>query len=203
MAKAVDYVTPPVTEVVVGVSFERSPAMQVAHIGAFWQKLRPDYVNSEDQAPLIAAPQSLELGKFPVRVWFLTEDDRRIVQVQQDKLIFNWRRLDDGPEGYPEFETLFPEFQSILEKFEAFLNEAGVATGVTPTELELTYVNIVSTSDISALVEEPGDLLVDHIRVDKTNRILTTTLGVCLGYGLSFTGPIRKPDGRCAHCSKD
>ena len=50
------------------------------------------------------------------RYWFLTEDGTKLVQVQADRFMFNWRQVK-GDEIYPRYESLVPEFQSLLETF--------------------------------------------------------------------------------------
>lgn len=60
------------------------------------------------------------------RVWFISEDDTRLVQVQPDRFHFNWR---EGPKRatYPRYKSVVKEFKLLFNKFERFLidNEIG------------------------------------------------------------------------------
>jgi hypothetical protein len=48
MTKEINFARPPVTEVVLGVSFDRLPGFRIAHFGKFWQLLIPEYSESLD-----------------------------------------------------------------------------------------------------------------------------------------------------------
>jgi uncharacterized protein (TIGR04255 family) len=73
------------------------------------------------------------------RVWFLNKDGTRLVQVQRDHFIVNWRKLDTDVE-YPRYvssrETLVEE----LGHFQGFLEREGLGP-IRVVQTELTYVN--------------------------------------------------------------
>src|SRR5262245_26513290 len=100
-----DFEAPPVTEVSLGVQFRPLESLRVLHLGLLWQDFRESFPNSEEHPPLPsvvetfgkprAAPSiSLELQELPSvpRVFFLNADQTELVQVQQDRLIRNWRQ---------------------------------------------------------------------------------------------------------------
>lgn len=77
---------------------------------------------------------------FPVgRCWYLAEDAHRLVQVQQDRLILNWRRLDTDTE-YPSYTTLREDFRRELDVLLAFIAEHNLGA-FEPAQCELVYVN--------------------------------------------------------------
>ena len=66
---------------------------------------------------VIGQPFSLiaSVGVPLPRFWFVSEDGLRLVQVQEDRVAFNWRRLGrDVP--YPRYGTLRSEFERILAR---------------------------------------------------------------------------------------
>jgi uncharacterized protein (TIGR04255 family) len=146
-----DYENPPVDEVVCGVLFEPLKTFLLPHFGLLWEKkFRQEYPGLREMAPLIPivesfeeAPsqQKVEVAELPLpRVWFM-HDDGRIIQVQRDRFLHNWRKLQPTDE-YPRYEKVFKMFQSHFASFQDFLNDIGVGP-VAPCQYEMTYVNII------------------------------------------------------------
>src|SRR4051794_4820338 len=101
-----EYERPPIDEVVVGVQFEPLKDFHVAHLGRFWSKVRDRYPLTEDQPPLPAQiehpePKPAEsrltfaTGIVPTpRSWFLDNSKNRLLQLQHDRFLRNWRRTE-------------------------------------------------------------------------------------------------------------
>lgn len=156
-----DFKAPPVREVAIGVQFERIPALSQAHVGLFWSKIRASYPTTQDQEPLPPQVEDLrdatmpplfkiEFGTTPPlrRAWFLSSDGSRLVQLQQDRLIHNWRYQG---EPYPRFEALAEAFQGFQESFFALLDSLGLP--VPKVELvEVTYSNWISAAWMNEVV---------------------------------------------------
>ena len=142
---------PPLNEVVFSVQFESDVIDEVGTLSDFWPTIRKEFPKHEKQPPLPPASESFEVpapggegqvqffqGVPPQRYWFLSEDETLIVQVQADRLMFNWRKVV-GDEEYPRYQVLAPRFAELLETFlqcEAVDREAATAAWI-----ELQYVN--------------------------------------------------------------
>jgi uncharacterized protein (TIGR04255 family) len=76
---------------------------------------------------------------MPIRCWFLHESQTKLLQIQNDRFIYNWQRPATY-EIYPHYESIRPEFEAEWVRFCNFLkiNEIG-----TPEikQCEITYVN--------------------------------------------------------------
>lgn len=143
----VDFERPPLNEVVFSVQFESDVIDEVATLAEFWPAIREAYPRLEKQPPLAPVsesfdaplPQGVQFQLLPgpptQRYWFLSTDGTKIVQVQSDRFMFNWRQVE-GDEPYPRYETLRPEFEALLE---TFLEHAHGSTPATWCELQ--YVN--------------------------------------------------------------
>lgn len=129
---------PPVIETAIGVQFVSLPGYSTAHAGWFWKEYLDklgswsravDAQRLEDQferfgvedvwGPLIAmkflgAAQSQ-------RTQIIRSDEERMVQIQDSRLVLNWRKHSAA---YPTFDVLLPEFRDVLQAFEAFAGEA-------------------------------------------------------------------------------
>ncbi len=151
--KLPDYDNPPVVETVLGVQFAPLDAFSIAHIGLYWQTIRGSYPKCETYPPLSPIieefgprkPQAeglalgIEVGEPLVRCWFMNQSENRLLQLQKDRFIQNWRKVK-GDEIYPRYETLKPRFQAEWERLCRFLEEENLGKPDV-NQCEVTYVN--------------------------------------------------------------
>jgi uncharacterized protein (TIGR04255 family) len=140
-----------VVEVAMSVQFDELTAFTPAHIGLLWQIWKERYPETAYKAPLQSvvelfgtrAPRAeLVMGgsEFPVgRTWYKSADGHRLVQVQPDKFVLNWRKLDTKTE-YPSYDALRAVFYDELGAFLDFLADHEIGQ-FSATQAELTYVN--------------------------------------------------------------
>jgi uncharacterized protein (TIGR04255 family) len=121
--------------------FEPAPVGAVGLV-KFYDRWRAEYpVVQEVPAlpPMVVPGFSVEVGTSPIRLWLLTLNRNRLVQIQRDRLVVNWRRTPENAE-YPRYDVLRRE---LLSKF-TDLTRAGEEFGkVSPSAIEVTYVNII------------------------------------------------------------
>lgn len=137
---------PPVVEVVCGVQFRSVVGMHAPLLGRLWSKFEDDFPRVHTMPLLMPNFQeggeiTLDLGDVPPlpRIWFIGKDDKSLIQVQQDRLIYNWKR-NEGEERYPGFTAIIGKFQEILGNFVAFLEENELGD-LNIDALELAYVD--------------------------------------------------------------
>lgn len=148
-----DFASPPVIEVAVSLTFSALRALRVAQLGLLWSEYRDRYPVVEEHPPL---PPSLErfgtvanknvglqiefTALHPVpRVWFMNQAGTELVQVQQDRFVYNWRKAGDE-DDYPRFESVVARFQREVEVLRSFLAKEQIGD-LDPLQCELTYVN--------------------------------------------------------------
>lgn len=146
-----DFADPPVVEMALGVEFQPLLAIRGITLGPLRERWRDAYPRIEEQPPLApgiegAAPPGigLALGFGPVpaaRHWFLNDAGTDLVQVQNDRLIVNWRAVDDS-ETYPRYGHMRELFASRLAEFTAFL-EAENLGALAIIQAEANYINAV------------------------------------------------------------
>jgi uncharacterized protein (TIGR04255 family) len=143
-----DFDDPPVAEVVLGARFTTPDKLRVFHIGAYRDLIKGDFPGFQEHPPLPARDEPglrLVPGPPPLpRSWFLDESGNKLIQLQTDRFIHNWRKVT-GEETYPRYESIREEFVSRWGEFLSFLEAHGLATP-TVTECELTYVNHIPDS---------------------------------------------------------
>lgn len=146
--------SPPVSEVALAVLFEPLMGLRAIDVAVLRERLRERLPLVEEHPPLPAvsdidvAGLQVEFGTGPTlpRWWFLSSDERHLVQVQRDRLVRNWRRRDEE-EPYPHYAELRPDFVVDLEVFVDFLRDMGLAQELVGRWAEVTYVNPVPVAE--------------------------------------------------------
>lgn len=181
MSEPVRFSKPPVTELVFDISFRLPRRMQTAHVGAFWSIIRGDFPSASDKAPVppMQVPPrpgqlvetNIEVSDVPPlrRTWFEDTEKRELIQLQDDRFIYNWRRkgLDDPYLGYDSIQPLFERRLVALQKF---LGEVGLGA-MDYVGFELTYVNQIGPMNGLGSVALHA-ALVDHVRDEARERFL-------------------------------
>lgn len=147
---------PPVAEVALAVYFAPPLQLQSAQIGRLWELWRDRYPVSQDQPPMPPVPMESFpatlvqmpfhlIGGYPgPRVWFTSRDGDRLLQIQADRLVLNWRRTKSD-DKYPHYKKLRPAFVNELELFLEHLIKEGIGP-VTFAQAEVTYINPIPSS---------------------------------------------------------
>ncbi len=180
--KLPSYEQPPITEVACSVVFPSIEGLLSPHIGLLWQKFQPEYPLCDDVVPIASrieffGNQSIEpqlsLSNIPPlpRVWFISQDETRIVQIQRDRFVHNWRKVTLESE-YPRYDSLIETFQEHLANFYDFLAEAELGE-VQPLQYELTYVNEIPQGKAWLTLEDIGKIFPDISWKKSSQRFLT------------------------------
>jgi hypothetical protein len=154
----VAFVNPPLNEVSFSIQFETDVVDEVVALSAFLPKVRDQFPGLEKHPPVPPATETFEMAPSmgpqlqlmaappTSRYWFISDDSTKIIQVQADRLMFNWRKVR-GDEVYPRYAHLLPEFVEIVGKFLESLQGP-----VSPVAwVELQYIN-----PIQAVGDTPG-----------------------------------------------
>lgn len=171
-SKEVDFTSPPVSEVVFGFLFEKPTRLLTSHFGAFWSRIRSNFPATEDQPPLFNIGDAHDPSLPLSRVWFISGDGRRLIQLQHDRLYYNWRRLDGDTVPYPEYANLFLEFSKVMELFSSFLREESLTDEVHAGQFELSYINMLERPRLWDKDTPLGNVLVDHTWQGEGSRFL-------------------------------
>lgn len=145
-----DFADPPINESALSIQFQPLASFGIPHFGLYWQKIRPEFGRFQLVPPIpqtteqFAGPQPIRLNlqllaQPEVRCWFLDATGERLVQVQRDRFIHNWRQID-GTEKYPRYPTIRKSLHRHWITFMEFLQ----AEGLEPpnvNQCEVTYVN--------------------------------------------------------------
>lgn len=138
------YRNPPVIEVVCGLRFQPLEPFKIPHIGLFWTKVLSDFPNCEHAPPLSFGPETFDPSSgLPIpRIWLINEKDNRLIQIQKDAFLYNWRKRSED-EPYPRYKSIIRPFKKYLNDFSKFLKEHKISP-IVPIDCELTYINHIT-----------------------------------------------------------
>ena len=160
---------PPVKEVALALQFEPLAGLSGPVIGVLGGLFRDRFPSLQVHPPrgstfetfdLPDAPQprivQLDLGTPPApRVWFVGSDESELIQVQQDRFVFNWRHRGNE---YPRYEQVKKSFAEHLETFRGFLSAEALGD-LKPNQWEVSYVNHIVAGDVWQSHSELGKVL--------------------------------------------
>lgn len=169
----------PVFELVLGVQFD-APVFNSETIFHAFETFKSEYPRINEHPPL---PEIIEpLGKANItrfvpgiqnRKLFINESNTKLIQIQANKLLFNWRRASKQTE-YPRFRFIKDDFFTVFNKLDErySLNEK-------VNQLEMTYVDRVLQSEFGRSDFNPSSALkvVDDSR-EFSSLDLTYAFGV-------------------------
>ncbi|HVV73325.1 MAG TPA: TIGR04255 family protein [Verrucomicrobiae bacterium] len=148
---------PPLIETAISVQFRTISGLTNGHLGILWDgHFRDRYPKAMDAQPIATQTETFDeepsrrirLPSFRIgtgdgasRLQLISEDDQQMIQLQNGRLVFNWRKLGNG--AYPRWEQVRPGFDDALHTFEGFLQRQGLAR-IEANQWEVTYVNHLS-----------------------------------------------------------
>ncbi len=147
-----EFARPPVSEVAMGVHFEELAGFKIAHVGSVWSSFRTEYPELRDLDPLPPVMDlrrgqlfaEIRFGPRPPRTWFIDSERGRLIQLQPDRFVHNWR--GSGSE-YPRYEKLRREFDEVWSRFQGALGEVHISAPQL-RHAELTYVNDIAYDEM-------------------------------------------------------
>lgn len=145
------YRKPPVVETAISVQFDPVKALKNVHLYGFWSEIRDTYPDTEDQEPLEFRTElfgdrihrgprlpQIQFRPHASRVQARSSDGRSMVQLQNGRFVFNWRRTENSE--YPRWSKTYPEFCVRYAKFVEYIRKQNLGE-VVPNQWEVTYVN--------------------------------------------------------------
>jgi uncharacterized protein (TIGR04255 family) len=217
----VDFDSPPVTEVVLGVQFNSLERFSSPHLGIIWSEFKEDFPIIEEHPYLppafetFGAPaafmipsvnfQIMTRPEMP-RVHFLNQQKTELLQVQRDRFLHNWRKVGSG-DNYPRFERMIETFKSGFRKFIDVIDRERLGP-VVPNQCEVSYFNQIPIPDGETIrshfaltfPDRAGDGTIEGLDGPEDARfalryIMPAADGSSLGRVTIAVEPARRADG--------
>jgi uncharacterized protein (TIGR04255 family) len=148
-----EFEKPPVSEVALSVLFAPLVNWRSAHAGLYWSRISGEYPNTETHPPL---PRQIEqfdpnfvqrpsvqiemINPDISRFWFVADPPNKLIQLQRDRFIINWRKVK-GDETYPRYLVeMRPRFDREWKDYAAFISQQKIGS-IDVQQCEITYIN--------------------------------------------------------------
>jgi len=177
MAKKIDLNKPPVIEVVIGSQFD-GPIFDNSYIYDFYQKIKKDFPVVRENPPLPSIisnqnrpDQTRILQGFNSRRFFINAKGDKLIQLQTDRLLFNWRK--NNSEVYPRFTNVLEDFLKIFE----LLSQDIKTSASKVNQLEITFIDHISLKDFELDSYKLSDIFT-HLNFSQNLRNFDCNLSI-------------------------
>ncbi len=161
-----DFKRPPVAETALGVEFLPITGWTPSHFALFAREIEKDYGRVEIRDDFITStierfgPEAkrqptvtVDLSHTPMRWWYVDDGRGRLLQLQRDRFVHNWRKA--SPEAtYPRYPETRVMFETAWRRFLRFVEAQGLESP-TVIQCQMDYVNHLTKGDGW---ETPADL---------------------------------------------
>ncbi|OUJ05370.1 TIGR04255 family protein [Acetobacter malorum] len=182
MSELLKFEHPPVTETIIGLQFNPVGFMNY-HSGLLWEKFKEYYTGIQEQAVVQPVFEmfggnspNLNQMNFPFpfpfppfgnteasRYWFISADDTEVMQIQNNRILHNWRKRSED-QKYPHYNNIKEKFFNDLHVTREFFCQRSIGE-IIPNQCELCYVNIIKLNDDRYSIKNAHDLT--HLLAQK------------------------------------
>lgn len=135
--------------------FDALDGLRLVDLRLLWEAFRDEYPIVEEhpaRPPMALAPGDEFQLRFtlaeaapPPLLWFVSRDGDRLVQVQRDRIVVNWRRRETEP--YPRYaDTVRPMLMEAWHRLESVVNDLELGPLV-PNVCDVLYVNMLEADE--------------------------------------------------------
>ena len=141
---------PPVIETALGIQFKDLPKFDVIHFGLFYETVRDRFPTFQYESRLGKMVETfprkplrnlvgIRKGARAERVMYIDENQESLLQIQQDRFGFNWRKIGEHS-PYPRYQQCSQQCLEEFENFRDFCDRNNL--GIVQVDLcEVVYVN--------------------------------------------------------------
>lgn len=152
---APEFDRPPVVEMALGIQFQPLFGLRGISLSPLREVWRERYPLVEEVPPLPPGvervggqPLGVQLAFGPgpaLRYWFMSDDGADLVQLQNDRLIINWRSVGDG-RTYPRYAAMRETFGARATDLIEFVEAEGLGR-IDIVQAEANYINSLDVTD--------------------------------------------------------
>ena len=147
-----EYAHPPVVEVALAIEFGQPVGLRSLHLGRLADAWGDGWLPEERSLlpPMDPPSDDDELDSFlsallgtadpPPRLWLQNHAGDRVVQIQHDRLVVNWRKSDTNGD-YPRYDTVREQLQDAWRQLVTVCTTQLELDEPTPSLCEIQYVN--------------------------------------------------------------
>ena len=152
-----DYRNPPLNEVVLGIQFAPARGYQQIRAGEVWNLYKAEFPLVEELPPIAPVFETFGITRpgammsfglvtgtlLHGRFWFLSPQKTELIQFQQDRLLHNWRKIEDKNNEYPRFEKMIVNFEKEANQLQDYFNKLSPQNLIC-NQAEISYINHIT-----------------------------------------------------------
>ena len=162
----------PINELILGVQYE-NPALDCNDIIRIYDLFKNEYPEIQELSPLPSiienkdTPAQLKiLNNFTSRKHFISKNKDHLMQVQTDRILFNWRK-ENNSDTYPRFDKVYSFFSEIINKI-----NKNIKNKPSYNQYELSYIDHIFLQEFELSNYELNSIL-NIIKTNHTYRNIT------------------------------
>jgi uncharacterized protein (TIGR04255 family) len=172
------FCNPPLHEMALGVQFSPIIGLDVFSLESLRSLYIDEFPLHEIQAPLepvyeqfgtpVTTGSSIRFkpinqSDFIPRCWFLSTSRDRLIQIQPDRFVHNWRKHAGGGE-YPRYEAVKNSFGISLSKLIDYCSNKKLSAWI-PNQCEVIYINHIISGEVWKLHSEVGKIMANFSEI--------------------------------------
>lgn len=159
----------PLAEMLLGVQFGNQ-TLSLPAIFSFYHEIKNDFPLIQEHPVTPNVIENLDkptdvilLSGFQSRKFFITKNEGKLIQLQANRMNFNWRKVKENDE-YPRFNNVYSEFLELYTKLEKISK-----VNFLINQYEIAYINHVPLIEFSSNPSNIISIIQDTIHLGNIN----------------------------------
>lgn len=141
------YKKPPLNEMYAGIHFQTDPPISQLDFQQFNLKMKTHFKESRYIFPIIEHIGNINrVLQEPEKLWLHNEDNTKLLQFGQDRMVYNWRLNQNQPSIYPKYENIKKDFFKYWDILSNYIKQYP-SRKIEIKMYELYYSNILPIGD--------------------------------------------------------
>lgn len=195
----------PVVELICGIQFDFINNI-FPLVSNLYKIVKSDYPTVEEKQPMAVTFDIASFGNVSkeqlkgalIRYWLVSKRGDMLIQLQNNRFFYNWRKNENELNVYPHFEEVYSNFKKFFDTFLDICVSNEVKINI--NQLELTYLDHINPHDFNienGLLSEIYTFYKTDTIFKNTNRFnitFSSPLEVCGGhFNININSAIKKP----------
>jgi uncharacterized protein (TIGR04255 family) len=195
------FTNPPIVEIVLGVQLSESVFTNEEIVSIYTSYLKDNFPKIEENLPLPSIVEEYNnqtittiLPGFNSRKLFISKNDNEVIQLQSNRILFNWRKINDT--------ALYPRFENVFENLLNYLNliDKKIKCKHLINQFEITYIDHfqIDLFDLSSFnISEIFNIMHNNENFTNVSVVYTIPQQVINGnLNIKFQSAIRNNDNK-------
>lgn len=186
MPTTIRFENPPIIELVCGIQYDIEQYTFILE-NDFYSRVKNSFPHMEINPPLslvfdklstTSSKDSERKPPFFKRYFFIDENKSKLIQLQEGRYLFNWRKVEGENVIYPTFNNVYKEFYENWKILEDVFKSNQINYAV--NQLELTYIDHIDIGEFNAEVAKIDDIFIFFNNISQLTKIDTLNINLSI-----------------------